>query len=729
MSPLRYISRLHELPRNASRFSHLPQSINFFRMLRTILIRHVIAGGCFAGIAASFPAFPARGQLAAPPLPDLPAKNAPGLTLTFSAGDKTDSRRARLIALYVPANQSPTPFLPPGPFVARWEGNIHAALRSEFTFAADVKGSFKLTINGKAVLEGAGDTTSQTMNKTFQLNKGANPIVAEFMSDGASDAMLRLNWWSSEFPAEPIPPTAFTHASSANALRTGMRLRDGRMLFAELRCAACHADSALPARNEGMPEFSHDAPVFDELGGKFNETWLAHWINDPHSIRPHALMPRIFHANAPAIVDPRAADIAAYLVSVGKPDDTAPAVENAPLGGALFANLGCIACHTTPEVSGADENGRVPLAHLKAKWQPPALREYLKNPSKNYAWTHMPNFRLTNEEAERLTAFLFSGTQREFPPVAKGDAAKGAQLLVSAGCLNCHAGMPPTTQPTLAATLEKGWTTGCMANEDASRGNAPDFQLDGRQRDALRAFAAAGFHSLKTDSAVEFAERQFENMRCAACHARDGEPPLWSKLEGEMAPLTAGAPTQPEANEAPPIPGSGAPMSTWLGEKLRPEWMSNFISGNVSYKPRPWLIARMPGFATVANGLAKGLSFEHGFSATIDPEPAVDAEKAKIGEILLGENGGFNCTTCHAVGDRPATAVFEAPGVNFAYAHERLRWEYYRRWVMHPLRIDPETKMPKFADDEGKTPLTQYYEGDARKQFDAIWEFLRTLKK
>jgi hypothetical protein len=48
---------------------------------------------------------------------------------------------------------------------------------------------------------------------------------------------------------------------------------------------------------------------------------------------------------------------------------------------------------------------------------------------------------------------------------------------------------------------------------------------------------------------------------------------------------------------------------------------------------------------------------------------------------------------------------------------------------MHPLRIDPESKMPKFADDEGKTPLTQYYEGDARKQFDAIWEYLRTLKK
>src|SRR5688572_25696234 len=159
-----------------------------------------------------------RAQLAAPPLADAPDKNAPGLTLTFSAGDKTDARRARLIALYVPAKQPPTPFLPAGPFSARWEGNIHASLRSEYTFAADVKGSFKLTINGKLVLEGAGDTTSQTVNKVFQLNKGANPIVAEFASDGSSDAMLRLNWWSAEFPSEPVPPSVFTHNAQAKTL-------------------------------------------------------------------------------------------------------------------------------------------------------------------------------------------------------------------------------------------------------------------------------------------------------------------------------------------------------------------------------------------------------------------------------------------------------------------------------------------------------------------------------
>jgi hypothetical protein len=43
-----------------------------------------------------------------------------------------------------------------------------------------------------------------------------------------------------------------------------------------------------------------------------------------------------------------------------------------------------------------------------------------------------------------------------------------------------------------------------------------------------------------------------------------------------------------------------------------------------------------------------------------------------------------------------------------------------------PPRAWPGTIMPKYASD-GKTPLTQHYEGDATKQFDAIFEYLRSL--
>ena len=140
------------------------------------------------------------------------------------------------------------------------------------------------------------------------------------------------------------------------------------------------------------------------------------------------------------------------------------------------------------------------------------------------------------------------------------------------------------------------------------------------------------------------------------------------------------------------------------------------------------MIGRMPGFAPWAKGIAEGLSLEHGLPLTVEPVK-VDAGKATIGERLIGENGGFNCVQCHSVGLRGATAVFEAPGIDLAFTRERIRAEYYARWVMHPLRIDPETKMPRFADDEGKTPLGEVLGGRAAEQFDAIWQYLHTVEK
>jgi hypothetical protein len=58
------------------------------------------------------------------------------------------------------------------------------------------------------------------------------------------------------------------------------------------------------------------------------------------------------------------------------------------------------------------------------------------------------------------------------------------------------------------------------------------------------------------------------------------------------------------------------------------------------------------------------------------------------------------------------------------YVRERLRKEYYERWMFNPIKVDPATKMPAFADAEGKTAIRDVYDGDAAKQFEAVWQFL-----
>ena len=246
----------------------------------------------------------------------------------------------------------------------------------------------------------------------------------------------------------------------------------------------------------------------------------------------------------------------------GKIDD-----DKAPIGGALFANFGCIACHTQPDFDGKDEFDRVPLAHLKAKWQVPALLAYLKDPQQYYQWTRMPNFRLTDDEAGELAAYLLSGTQHEFAPGPKGDPAKGAQLVVAAGCMNCHAGVPPMTQPKLAETVKHGWTRGCMAADAKGRGAAPDFDLTGSEREALLAFAATGLQFVETGYAGGILAAAIGQRPLHGLPLEGRRGSVWSQLDNDMA-----SPSRPRwAAARGGRPGSGqcatAPNFTWLGEK------------------------------------------------------------------------------------------------------------------------------------------------------------------
>ena len=169
-----------------------------------------------------------------------------------------------------------------------------------------------------------------------------------------------------------------------------------------------------------------------------------------------------------------------------------------------------------------------------------------------------------------------------------------------------------------------------------------------------------------------------------------------------------------------------------LGGKLKPEWAAKFIGGEIPYKPRAefhpagdaWLPARMPAFASRAKLLAEGMAMEQGHPPRTPAEGPIDLEAAKVGQKLVGKDGGFSCVACHGVGPLKAVAVFESEGINLAWSADRLLRPYYFRWLREPQVIDPQTKMPKYFD-EGKSPFTDFYDGDAEKQINAMWQYLR----
>ena len=134
----------------------------------------------------------------------------------------------------------------------------------------------------------------------------------------------------------------------------------------------------------------------------------------------------------------------------------------------------------------------------------------------------------------------------------------------------------------------------------------------------------------------------------------------------------------------------------------------------------------MPSFPAYAGALAEGLAAEHGVSIESPALFASDPRLAQMGNELT-QRTALDCRQCHAVGDQPAQGDDKtkiAPGINFALVKDRVRHDYYQRFTLDPPRFDISTKMPKLAADGQKTKVTAILDGDARRQFNAIWHFI-----
>jgi mono/diheme cytochrome c family protein len=457
-----------------------------------------------------------------------------------------------------------------------------------------------------------------------------------------------------------------------------------------------------------------DAPSLEGIGARRRSGWLAKWILDPHSLRPSARMPRLLSGpDAPAEAEAMAAYLAS-LTSGGEPKTLPAAYQtrqptpgaeegNAPAGGEpapLYERLHCAGCHNPPNATQPDP-AKLSQRGIAEKFPPGRLAELLRAPEAHYAWTRMPNFHLGEAEARELEEWLFAAApkpQLAAVPSSPALIEKGRRLVQERGCLNCHQ-LPLENQfksLPLARLQERAAApgpAGCLGPQPpAHYGFSPE------HRDALTAFLRSGFASLSRHVPAEFAARQVRDLQCASCH-------------GEL---------------------EGFPHLDLLGAKLKPEWMTRFIGGQIRHKIRfdnhpsglPWLASRMPAFPARAGALATGLAAQAGFPARSAAEPPLDPVLAAAGHKLVGKDGGLSCVQCHAVGSFQAMDVFESEGVNLAWTAERLQPEFYGRWMRAPLSVDPQTKMPTYFED-GRSPLTDILEGSADRQILGLWHYLR----
>ncbi|WP_367871481.1 c-type cytochrome [Luteolibacter sp. Populi] len=649
------------------------------------------------------------------PLSLLTAAARAELTATFEGGGAKDTRSDRLPALLVNAGESATPFLPAGEFGVTWTGKMVLTERLRLEFSFEGEGKATLTVDGKELHKEEGKFGA-TASASTRLNKGEHEVSITYRSKPDGTGQFRLFWKEASFPRQSVPPTAFAGAPAADPVR------QGRLLFAENHCSKCHFD--MEGKTALNPLFQETGPILFESGDRLNEEWLARWVADPSSLRPDTRMPALVDASTPEGKQ-QAADIAAYLVALKtNPAPAAPDKALAQKGGEHFHRLGCAACHTGPQAVPAEDalKGRVPLHNVAAKFKPGALAGFLKQPERLFGHIGMPNFALNDDEANSLAAYLLeqSGKVEQKPSgFPKGDAAKGTALIAALNCGACHAGLPlnPLAAPNLADTFKKDWSAnGCVSGKHG--GKVPKLALSDDERASLIAFAKheKSSESLGRHVPAEYTTAKIQALRCTSCHGIDGKPSLLDSVHLDSKELVAHVHGENDKLD------QSRPHLTYIGEMLHSSYIESMIAGTAKPKPRTWLDMRMPGFPTYAAGLSNGFAAIHGVVPG-KAEPAnPDKALAEIGKKLAGAEG-FGCTTCHGVGPVKPTAAFEVEGINFALSHERLRQEWFTRWIDNPVSITPSTKMPRYAED-GKSQRPEL-DGDALKQFDALWQYLQ----
>lgn len=631
-----------------------------------------------------------------------PGTDTHGAYVSYSNASQNDLRWQPQLALRVEQGASPTSLMMPGLFQANVQGWIKLPRRLKITFSCFLMGKLTFKLNEKSIFEVESKKPKVFNSKSIRLKPGEHKISIAFKSAEDGSGLMKFYWESRTFPKEPIPMSALRPESTKDQINTLKRLRKGRTLLSRHMCLKCHDT---PALNEptGMAELQADAPNFSGIGSRLRQSWLEKWLQNPTHYKKDAIMPQLLSQNEKQGSN-QARDIATFLLSlqVSNPWKETPAGD--PLEGEdVFRKLGCIQCHHFKPIFSVSDQ-RLSLIHINEKYQKGALYRYLKSPSANYKWTRMPDFKLSDKQAQNLSAYLRikSPANHDYPPT--GNLAKGKKLIATLGCLNCHpsslknlASFPPLND-NVAEWTEKG----CLSENNP----APlRLQLNENEKRDLQHFAKDHLHTLSYSNPEEFALRQLDQLQCHQCHAVFNRPGQWGKYF--------------ESNiEAPP-------ELSWPGEKLNGSYLSRLFKGDTKNRVRPWLKTSMPTFKSRASLLARGLVALHG-NSILEEEDNVDTSLVEYGKVLLGEKG-FSCQTCHDMGGQKASQVFEIKGPNLQYATSRLRKEYYMRWMLLPSRYVKANKMPQYAT-RGKTALKEPLNGDAFKQFDAIWHYLSNLK-
>lgn len=536
----------------------------------------------------------------------------------------------------------------------------------------------------------------------------------------------------------------------------------GDKLFHAIGCAICHG----PAADQSNPAAT--AVPLGKIHEKYSFTGLRDFLKDPHAHRPAARMPALH------LDDKEATDLAQFLLRDSRPESQRPNVEfqayhgswqelpdfsaltPVKTGQTVAFNLavagksdhfglifeGWITIPKSGEYRfwlGSDDGSRLLIDGAEILnndgIHPHTVQAGTVELSAGARRVRVEYFEQAGEESLAVEiqgpglgrqdlSNLLRLTEQEHSPAQQDDqperftmkpdlVEQGRQQFLAVGCANCHA-RPGDNTSDLASTSLPGKgpalaavnpQAGCLA-EQVPEG-LPRYDLSREQRLAIRAALAFGPRPL---SAEERSRQVLTAFNCFACHSRDNiGGPEWARNELFLAEI-------PEMGDEGRIP----PPLEGVGDKLKPEWLKRVLQQGA--RDRPYMRARMPRFqhpdvtALAEVFIAEDQRTEAEIPHLSEPEHRIKA----IGQDLVSAKA-LACIKCHTFAGYPATGI---QAISLTTMHQRLREDWFMRYLADPSRYRPGTRMPN-SFPNGVSAAREILDGQPDSQIVAMWTYLK----
>jgi mono/diheme cytochrome c family protein len=291
---------------------------------------------------------------------------------------------------------------------------------------------------------------------------------------------------------------------------------------------------------------------------------------------------------------------------------------------------------------------------------------------------------------------------------------KGRALFTVIGCIACH-GNPdknpqaasaggPLIEPKPLSQLKNSKGKGCLSEKPT--GFAQNYALTKAQIDAID-LAIAEIDTALVLTPAQAIDRTLTTLNCYACHSRGDKG---GPEEGHRAQFTGTYQDLADEGRLPPHLGD-------VGAKLTKAWLTQIVTQGT--KVRPYMNTRMPVFGSMVNHLPDDFEKAEAVDSVVKVPLVTQKDAVKHGRTLVG-TGGMSCVSCHVYAGEKSLGL---PAMDLAYMPQRLKREWFGRYLLDPAKLRPGTRMPQFWP-QGKSVRQDILEGDTAAQVEHIWQYL-----